>query len=225
MKQYPYFTPQILTDSVFLLYGGQTGTSSVAQRQAAYLLAEEQMTEEIHAFLLPTTVTGTYFWKGGNPVYLDYGWLLNVYSVSIESVDGLNSCQTTSVTGCYAIRGDGQYGAIDISYLLNCSGCGSWVYPPYNIKVAFQSGLSTGTSTQPAVLTALTIAAQINLNEMDVSLSNETTGDAALEFVINQKYHEKRLRGVQTAFGNSALANRAAKLVRKYKARPVARFR
>ena len=139
----------------------------------------------------------------------------------IESVDGRNGCQTQSVTGCYAIRGDGKIGTIDIAYLLSCSGCGSWVYPPYNIKVSYTSGLSTGTATLPSFLQALTIASQINLNEIDVSLSNETIGDAGLEFIINQRYHEKRLPGVNTVFGNSALANRASRLVKNLRARPV----
>lgn len=92
--------------------------------------------------------------------------------------------------------------------------------PPYNIQVAYQSGLATGTYTSKSMLMALTIVAQINLNEIDVSLSNESIGDVGIESFTNQKYSEKRVRLGNTAFGNSPMANRAARLVRKLRAKP-----
>jgi len=125
MKQYPYNTPQILNDSQFLLYGGRTGTSSDFQREIAYSLAEEQMTEYINAFILPTTVTGTYFWKGTNPVILDYGHVSQINQVVFSSVDWANSCAIETVTGCHALRGDGTYGYLDVQYLTSCGGCTS----------------------------------------------------------------------------------------------------
>lgn len=220
MQQYLYNTPQILTDSIFLLYGGQTGSSTPAQREIAYTMAEEQMVEYLQSYLTPTVVTGTFLWRGKNPLELDYGWIISVNRVSINSVDWSNSCTVETVTGCYAIR-NAQYGYVDVSYLLNCGGCSSLVgYPPYNIQVAYQSGLATGTYTSARMLQALTIAAQINLNEIDVSLSNESIGDVGLEFFINQRYHEKRVKGITTVFGNSALAQRVARLVRGLRARP-----
>lgn len=220
MQQYPYSSPIILDDSKFLLYGGQTGTSSQAQRNIAYGLAEEQMTEHLNAFLAPTVTTGTYFYKSGNPIVLDYGWITSVKRVTISSVDGGNSCSVDTVTGCHAIRGDGKYGYLDISYLTTCGGCSGLVSPPYNVQVAYESGLQTGTSNQPAVLQALVIAAQINLNEIDVSLSNEGTADIGITEFTNQKYSEIRAKLGNTAFGNSAMANRVARLVKKYRVRP-----
>lgn len=220
MQQYLYNTPQILTDSLFLLYGGQTGTSSSVQREAAYVMAEEQMVEYLQSYLTPTIVTGTYFWRGKNPLELDYGWIISIGRVSINSVDWRDGCDVDTATGCYAIR-NAQYGYVDVSYLLSCGGCGGIVgYPPYNIQVAYTSGLATGTYTSARMLQALTLAAQINLNELDVSLSNESTGDAGIEFFINQRYHEKRVKGITTVFGNSALAQRIARLVRGLRARP-----
>ncbi len=220
MQQYLYNTPQILSDTIFSLYGGQTGTSSPAQREVAYTLAEEQMVEYLQSYLVPTNVTGTYFWRGNKSLELDYGWVTQVYAVSIGSVDWLNSCTVETVTGCYAIR-NAQYGYLDVARTLNCGGCSSILgLPPYNIQVVYQSGLATGTYTSAAMLQALTIAAQINLNEIDVSLSNESIADVGIEFFINQRYHEKRVKQITTAFGNSPMANRAARLVRKYRARP-----
>lgn len=220
MKQYPYFAPVVLTDNNFLLYGGLTGTSSSAQRNVAYWLAEEQMTEYLGAFLIPTTVTGTYFWRGGNPVVLDYGHLIQVSRVTLSSVDGANSCAIDTVTGCHAVRGDGKYGYIDVSYLASCGGCDGIFGLPYNVEVSYQSGMQTGTSNQPSMLQALTLAAQINLNEIDVSLSNEGTADIGIKQFSNQQYSEVRMKMGNTSFGNSAVAQRVARLVRKYRTKP-----
>ena len=219
MQQYLYNTPQVLTDEIFILYGGQSGTSSPAQREIAYTLAEEQMVEYINSYITPTTVTGTYLWRGKNPLELDYGWVISVGQVGINSVDASRGCLVESHTGCYAIR-NAQYGYLDVAYLLNCGGCGSIVgLPPYNIQVSYTSGLSTGAYTSKSMLMALTLAAQINLNEIDVSLSNESIADAGIEFFINQRYHEKRIKGINTAFGNSAMANRVALLAKKFRAK------
>lgn len=220
MQQYPYNSSLVLSDTVFLLYGGMTGTSTQAQRDVAYRLAEEQMTEYLNAFLIPTIVTGTYFFKGGNRINLDYGWVTSVKSVVFTEVDGSNSCAVTTVTGCHAIRGDGKYGLLDVAYLANCGGCSSILGLPYNVQVSYESGLQTGTSNQPSMLQALVLASQINLNEIDLSLSNEGTADIGITQFTNQKYSEMRMKLGNTAFGNSPTANRIARLVRKYRAKP-----
>lgn len=218
MQQYIYNTPQVLTDDIFLLYGGQTGTSSPAQREVAYTLAEEQMVEYINSYITPTVVTGTYLWRGHNPLELDYGWIISVSQVSLNSVKA--ECTISTATGCHAVR-NAQYGYLDVGYLANCGGCSGIVgLPPYNVTVVYESGLATGTYNSKSMLMALTLAAQLNLNEIDVSLSNESFADGAIEFFINQRYHEKRLKNYHTAFGNSALAKRIALLARKFRARP-----
>lgn len=220
MQQYLYNEPQILTDEIFIAYGGQTGTSTDLQREIAYTLAEEQMVEHLGSYLTPTIVTGTYLWRGRNPVELDYGWVMGVHSVTIASVNRNNSCQTESMDGCGALR-NAKYGLLDVSVYLNCGGCGAIVgLPPYTIEVSYTSGLATGTYTSKAMLMSLTILAQINLNELDVSLSNESTADVGIEMFINQKYHEKRTKEHKTAFGDSAMARRAARLVSKYRTKP-----
>lgn len=222
MQQYPYHAPVVLTESDFLLFGGQTGTSSPAQRGMAFLLAEEQMTEYLNAFLVPTVTTGTYFWRTGNPIVLDYGHIIGVLRVTLSSVGGSNSCAIDTVTGCHAVRGDGRYGYIDVQALSNCSGCGSVVgLAPYNVEVVYESGLQTGTSNSPSMLQALTLAAQINLNEMDISLSNEGTADVGIQDFNSMSYSETRTKLGTTNFGNSATSQRIARLVRKYKAKPV----
>ena len=53
MITYPFSTPIILTDDIFVQYGGQTGSSTPLQRQGAYWVAEKQATNYIGTFLLP----------------------------------------------------------------------------------------------------------------------------------------------------------------------------
>lgn len=225
MQQYPHNSVLILNDQTFLLFGGMTGTSTQAQRDMAYRMAEEWVTEGLNAFLVPTIVTGTYFWRGGNPVILDYGYITSVNQVTISGVDYQNSCAIETVTGCHSVRGDGRYGVIDIAKAVNCGGCTSIVgLPPYNIQVVYESGLSTGTVTQPSILQALVLAAQITLNEMDFSLSNEGTADIGVQSFTNQKYSEVRAKLANTVFGNSATAQRIARLIRKYRSRPAIGF-
>lgn len=221
---YPYNSPLLLTDDIFLLYGGMTGTSTQAQRSAAYLLAEEQMTDYLKSFLIPTTVTGTYMWNGGNPFELDYGNVLRVISVTVADHDWLNSCQVDTATGCAVIR-NAQYGYVDVSYALGCGGCGNVVgYPPYNVQIVYESGLPTGASTQPSILAALSLAAQIHLNEWDISLTNEGTADIGIQSFGNQSYSENRVKLGKNNFGSSATSQRIARLVRKYRTKSGASF-
>lgn len=224
MPEYIYTSPQILTDQIFLLYGGLTGTSSTEQREIAYTLAEEQMVDYLASYLTPTIVTGTFFWKDTNPLNLDYGNIMAVYRVTVNSSDWSNGCEMETVTGCHAVR-NAQYGYLDVSALLGCGGCSHIVgLPPYTVTVVYQSGMATGTYGGKAMLQALTLAAQINLNEIDVSLSNEGTADIGIKQFSNQRYQEIRAKMGTTTFGNSAVANRVARLVRKYRTKPAIGF-
>lgn len=224
MEYYPYNTPQILTDPIFVLHGGQIGTSSVGLRQIAYTMAEEQMTDYLSAFIVPTIVTGTYLWKGHNPLELNHGHIITIKSVKVNSVDNSSSCETTSSDVCSIVRNE-KYGYLDVWKLLNCSGCGSVLGTlPYNFTIAYESGLPTGTSSspsnQPTFLQALVLAAQVNLNELDVSLANESIADIGLKSFSNQRYSEIRMSLSHSAFGNSPVANRIARLVRKLRGKP-----
>lgn len=220
MQAYPYPSGIVLTDAIFLQYGGQTGTSTLAQREAAFLLAEEQLVEHLNTFLVPTIVTGTYMWNGGNPFELDYGHLLSVNRVTVADINWANSCEVDTATGCAQIR-NAQYGYIDVSYMLTCGSCENVVgYPPYNLQIVYESGFSPGTIASPSILAALTLAAQINLNEMDISLSNEGVADIGIQSFSNQSYSESRVKLGRNAFGSSAMAQRVARLVNKYRSRP-----
>lgn len=211
MQQYPYYTPQILNDDIFLRYGGQTGTSTALQRQAAYLLAEEQMTEHLSSFLVPTTITGTLFWVG-NLYETEFGHVSSVLLVTVTSIESVYPLTQVVYTGSALVR-NAEYGYFDIVLPVR-------PIAPYNVSMVYQSGLSTGTVTQPSMLAALSLAAAINLNEWDASLSNEGSSDIGIQSFQNQSYQETRVKLGRNTFGSSPAAQRVARLVQKYRTKP-----
>lgn len=214
MQDYPFNSPRILTDSIFLSYGGESGTSSAAQRQAAYFIAERQMTAHINTLLLPTNVTGTYFHPThNNPLVTDYGHVNYVSSVYLNTAN-LSNCELTPNDACVLIRND-SFGYLDVSYVLGTCGCARNV--PYNISLVYNAGYPTGTSMQPDMLLALSMAAQINLNEIDNhTLHNEGAYDIGVQRFSSQGYSEERVKLGHNAFGSSAAAQKIANLVRGY---------
>lgn len=211
MILYPYSTPLILNDSIFVANGGQTGTFSAAQRQSAYIIAEQQATNYIGTFLLPTIVTGTY--PIASRITTDYGYVHQIYNVTVFSkTSDPSRCSLNSNDGCGYIWDD-TFGYIDVQCLMNSCGCGSLPYP-YQTQISYQAGLPTGTANQPAMLLALTMAAQLSLNEMIYPSQNEGTGDIGISEFHSMGYSEKRVPMGRTAFGTSAKAYKIAQLIR-----------
>jgi hypothetical protein len=77
---YPYSSPIILTDDIFQAYGGILEATTPDLRQVAFTVAEEFATDDIGTFLLPTIVTGTYFYSH-SPVLTDYSHVNRVILV------------------------------------------------------------------------------------------------------------------------------------------------
>lgn len=191
------------------MYGGQTGSFSVGQRSAAYLIAEQQASNYIGSLLLPTIVTGT--WGYASRIVTDYGYVSRVYSVGILGAGSSVNCALDSNSGCAFVWED-TYGYLDIGCVFNYCNCGG-VSAPYQIQVAYQAGLPTGVASQPAVLLALTMAAQISLNEMIFPSQNESTGDVGVQEFSSLDYREVRVKMRRTVFGTSAKAEKIANLL------------
>lgn len=209
MKTYPYSAPIILNDAIFVQYGGQTGSFSSLQRSAAYLIAEQQMSSYIGTLLLPTAITGT--WGYAPRIVTDYGYVSQVGLVNFIGRNGTSTVTLSQDTGCVFVWED-TFGYLDVGCLFgscNCSGVGI----PTQVQVAYTAGLPTGVATQPAMLLALTMAAQISLNEMIFPSMNETTGDVGVQSFSSLDYSEKRVLMKRTAFGSSAKAAKIAQLV------------
>lgn len=223
--EYPYSNPLFINDSVFVAYGGETGTSTQAQRNASYLIAEKQMTAHLGTFLLPTQVTGTYYYPANHtPLVLDYGYVRSIDDITIHTVDFNNSCKVTDYDGSSVIR-NAKNGYIDIAYALSVCSCGVHILPPYNVTVVYTAGLYSGTAQQADMLLALTIAAQINLNEIDWhTQSNEGAHDIGVQAFSNNGYSETRVKLGANAFGNSAAATKIGNLVKHLRSKPVLAF-
>jgi len=211
--EFPYSNPIILTDAIYVMYGGHTGTTTTAQRNAAFLIAEMAATEDIGSFLLPTTFTGTYTPEYGRPLMLDYGYINSVDLVRfIDEQDAIYWSQAGTANYYVSIRGNGKRGIIDIDYLVaHCNCCSSGEFP-YKVQVVYNAGLQSGTSYHPDVLLALTTYAEIVINEI-IGYGNEAPGDIGVQDFSNQQYKESRVALLRTSFGTSARAQFATKLL------------
>lgn len=212
MKIYPYpNTVLILTDQIFADYGGTTGTTTANMRKAAYQIAEQQMSSYIDTLLIPTIVTGTYNYKHGcDFLNTDYGYVSDILWVKILDPHGTTLGMLTGTYSNYAAIHEDTYGYI---YVNQCLSLCAQHNQPYQFQIAYETGLPTGTASQPAMLMALSAAAQITLNEMLVVPANETTGDAGVESYRSLNYSETRKKWKNTAFGSSVQAAKVAQFV------------
>lgn len=207
MKIYPYSSPIILTDSLYITYGGLTGTATAFQRQAAYLLAEMAVSEELDTLLLPTIVTGSYFPQPIELFFLaDYAHIRRfIQAREFDFQDNVWNTFSGPTTGYINIR-DYTLGQIDYTYHM----------PVYKLEYVCEYGLSSGTSYQPNIMLALTSFANIMLNEM-IGYGNEAVGDIGVQDFSNQSYRESRVKLLRTTFGTSAKAQFIQKLLTPYK--------
>jgi hypothetical protein len=216
VKTYPFSAPIILNDTIFTMYGGQTGSFTQAQRSAAYLIAEQQASNYIGTLLLPTVVTGT--WGYASRIVTDYGYVHQIFSTQFLNPSGNSGIYTGSAG--YLIWED-TFGYIDINRVSSYCNCLGLVVP-YQVQVSYQAGLPTGVANQPTVLLALTMAAQLNLNEMIFPSQNEGVGDIGITRFSSLDYSETRVAMRRTAFGTSAKAEKIANLLDSIrKARPL----
>ncbi len=219
---YPYQNPIILTPEIFALYGGKgSGTFSSAQLNIAFQQAEHQATAYIGTFLLPTIVTGTYSTVPTftQRIATDYGYVNRILDVSIKTqkINYSSGAELLSSSGAAFIYDD-TFGYVDVYRLQSICGCPSTSNYPYQYQITYEAGLPTGTATLPLMLQALTMAAQIHLNEMYPGIvgMNEGVGDVGIQEFESFTYRERRTAHslVKSAFGGSAQATRIANLIK-----------
>ena len=211
MLIYPYSAPIILTEPIFTTYGGQTGSATSAQLQGAFLIAEQRTSKYIGTFLLPTIVTGTYPYNHNHFITTDYGYVNQILFAKVFSTQGSSTCTLKTDSGCAYIFED-TFGYLNYSCVQSVCNCSQWQYP-YQFQIAYQAGLPTGTASQAPMLHALTIVAELALNEMIYPRANETAGDRGVESFSMMNYSERRKKLKSTALGQSARANYAAELI------------
>lgn len=227
MVIYPFSGPIILNNQNFIDYGGQTGTFSNTSLQNSYWLAEMSVSAYIGTLLLPHIVTGTYPVMHSSRVKVDYGYVSEILSVNVLSREKASNCDLTVREGCGYIYED-TFGYIDFKRLTSICSCNWWWlgspypsynvgYPSYQVQIAYKAGLPTGTANQPGILEALTILAQIDLNEKIPGLvgMNESPGDAPLTRFRSIDYAEGRKISmfIRTNMGQSSKVMRAKQLI------------
>lgn len=215
MSDYPYSSAYLLTDDIYTLYTDEATKGTEEQRNAAFFIAERLATSHIKTFFTATIVTGTYLWpRFGQPLALDHVHINSILDVTAISSDGGCSCSTRADDGCAYLL-DAEFGVIHVRVssaggVIGC-GCGSFV--PYQARVIYSTGLSSGTSHQPDILLALSTVADEILNEIADPGGNETPGAHGIIRWANQGYTEERMPLINTALGNSPRANFAARLL------------
>jgi len=229
MQIYPFTTPIILNDALFSLNGGQgTGSFPISVLQSAYMVAEMQATAYIGAPLLPVIVTGTFNnMMGHKRIATDYGYVQRLLSVNVLTKSGANNCTLQNNDGCGFIYND-TYGYVDFQVVTSICGWSWWWsgYPyspyvlgpsPYQVQIAYEAGLPTGTANQPTITRALTILAQIELDDAfpGVVGQNESVGAIGIQEFKSLDYLEKRAEHalVKTNLGDDARSQRAKKLI------------
>lgn len=215
----------ILTDAIFLKYGGATGTSTAAQLQAAYAIAEGQAAQELNTFVEPTIVTGTHSWPPmGQPLQLPYTHLNSVASV-IAVHDGGCDCadDAVEISGCAWIL-DNNGALVSLrecgsALKASCSGC-NCSGGALQARIVATFGLPASAASDPRLLLALTTAADLVLQQMiDPAGAEGGAGDPGVKSFRSLSYSETRADSStsMTAFGNSARANYAAKMLSNFK--------
>lgn len=212
---YPHSSPIIMTDDIFVAYGGHTGSSTLAQREAAYLISEMATSYDLETLLLPTVVTGTFTIAQISPIVTDWAYVNTVHRIRFFDTEESAYYTITGTDNIYASLRDGGYGIIDLHTLIgNCNCChGNWEIP-YIVEVAYTAGLPTGTANRADMLLALTTYSDIVLNEI-VGYGNEAPGDVGVKSFSNQQYMESRVALLRTSYGTSARANFVHKLLTK----------
>lgn len=217
MNFYPYSTAVIMSDSIFISYGGHMGDSTQAQRNAAYWIAERQLCDDLETFLLPTIVTGTYLY---NPMdkflVLDHTYIHRVIKTSFIDTKETVYWSQLGTDNVYLSLRDDERGLVDIHWLLGNCNCTSYSQYPYQIREVYEAGFSSGTSSSQDILLALTTYTDIILNEI-MGYGNEAPGDIGVQSFDNQDYSENRITLIRTSFGSSAKAQFIKKLIQKYR--------
>jgi len=223
---YPYNAPIVLTDAIYATFGGYTGTSTSAQRNVAYWLAEELVSEYLGTFLLPTQVTGTYYYPQFMlKLPLHHKFIQSIDAINIKSPTGKCSCELRDIEGCAYIMDEmNAYLLITEKHLNYCAPCGmnGWHWcTPFLVDITYTSGLPSGTSFQPSILMALTLLAGESLMEItDPTALPGGLGNPGIQAWSNLSYSETLAKLYNTVFGSSPVANYIVRLLASVHPKP-----
>lgn len=204
-------TPKLLSNAVFALYGGQTGTASDALLQVAYELAEELVEEYLGTPLVETQITGSF---PPDPLHRYYA----LPHTRIKSLDRIYAVELTGSheeifdLGSTVFLADPMRGVLDKYGLMGLPSVG------YEVRVVYTAGFDSGTTQ---LLWPLTMTAQYVLNELVEPDSQETVG---VRQWTNMRYSETREKLYMGILGTSAKSNFITVLLNRLKVKRVGRL-
>jgi hypothetical protein len=214
-KSYPFTSTIILDDDTFVAYGGITGSTAPATREAAYFIAEKNVSYRIGTLLLPHNVTGTHYIAEIDPYLItDWGYINSLDRVSFINNEEEVYYEVEGTDNLYVSVRNRERGIVDIHRIYRQYCIGTSTYP-YHIALEYNVGLYTGTATQPDFLLGLASYADMILNEI-VGFGNEASGLVGLTNFRNQSYAESRVNLDRTDFGSSARAQFVKSTFNKY---------
>ena len=212
MYFYPYSSAFVITDQIFTNYGGHTGTSVAAQRNAAYWMAERMASEDIHSFFQSTVITGSFSfaWKG--EYVLEHNFINSINRVRfLDSKDEPLLIVSGNDYKDYFCLVDDERGLMQTLFPQG-------ILDTNKMEFVYTCGLISGTSYNPDILLGLTTYADLMLNEI-LGYGNEAPGDIGVQSFRNVNYYETRIPLMRTNFGTSARAQFAYKQFLNYKKR------
>jgi len=224
----------VLNDSLFIQYGGNTGTSTQAQRDAAYMMAEQDAGDYLQTFLVPTTITGSFQWPTvGNRIQLEYKHI-NTITGLVAIHDTGCDCDTVEVVGC-AIIVDSDNAIVDISNCgsggvlkSSCSGCDCFSGGGRSdrFRIGYTVGLPAGlVAANAKALMGLITIADIALQQITCPETAEGgAGDPSISNFSDSGYSESRQFLKMTTLGGSPRANYAARMLDSLKFKRVLKF-
>lgn len=213
--QYPFTVPIILNDTIYSSYGGWTGTSNSIQRQAAYFIAERDVSSHIGTVLLPEWITGSYnVPRFGKALSLDFSRVQKVAFVNVYDEADVVFVTGSDLNNSFML--DSEHGYIDPNQIYELCNLKGLTYPA-KIEITYRAGLPTGTANNPDMLLALTMLASNSLKEIvDAGALESGAGDQGVQEFSTQGYREVRVALQNTVFGNSPVANKVRKLLLPY---------
>lgn len=227
----------ILDDSVYVDYGGWTGSSTPTQRQFAYRIAENDVMSYLGTRLVPEYITGSYaFPPSDSTLSLGHSYVSQIAFVQFygsSSTDTPVFISGSDLPANFATSPD--YGYINSTALrytidkelcyISCAGSSlAGLHAPIRMEIVYRAGLPVGMGVQPNIVLALVMAASISLKEMVDPFALESgSGDAGVEQFSTDGYSETRKGLINTVFGNSPVANKIRRLLMSYHKRPAIR--
>lgn len=211
----------ILTDQIFVDYGGQTGTSTVGQRNAAYMIAEQEASQYLNTYLIPTQVEETIPF----PIHKD---IIPLYYKPVISVESITLIRDVQGEVSQTIETEGRITLVDANsgYVRVSDICSNNVLRniPGNIdrmKILYTAGYPDGTvSNNAKALMGLVTIAGLALEQItNPEQAEGGHGDPSLSSFSDAGYSESRQFLKMTTFGGSPRANYAQRMLSglKYK--------